>query len=108
MKRLDATQRGGFGGRVHDARVRAGLGQKEMAEKLGLSITGYQRWELGEVAQPNPKHLSKAAEILGVTPAYLLYGESGVSEMDEIKDALAGLRSDVRSLLTQLDDLRPE
>lgn len=47
------------------ARMTAGLTQQELADKVGVKILTYQRWEMGEFT-PKAKSLIKLGEILGI------------------------------------------
>jgi transcriptional regulator with XRE-family HTH domain len=85
---------------LYDLRTLGGLSQQELADGIGISLSGYQRWESGFVARPNVAHLAKAAEILETTVAYLLTGEASISA-----DALAGLRSDMQAMAARLEAL---
>lgn len=46
-------------------RVGAGLTQKQLAEKLGVSHISVSRWETGN-AIPSPKYIKKMADMFGV------------------------------------------
>ncbi len=47
-------------------RIKAGLTQKEIAQKLGLQQTAISAWEVGK-STPAPKNIKKLADILSVT-----------------------------------------
>ena len=66
-----ATQRPQFGERIAQARVAAGLTQKQLAEKLGTSQRVITYWER-EAAGLRADQLSKLARALGVTADFLL------------------------------------
>lgn len=59
------------GQRIRAARKRAGLTQKELGEKLGLSFQGVAQWENN---LRNPKHetIQRIAKALGVSVDYLI------------------------------------
>ena len=57
--------------RIRDLREDADLTQKELAEKLGMSQTGYSKYETGENDIPTAI-LIKLAEIYGVSIDYML------------------------------------
>ena len=63
-----------FSDRLRRARKTLGLGQKELAEKLGVSSGSVGNWEVGPTL-PQPDTLGKLAAALGKTPEFLLYGE---------------------------------
>lgn len=56
-------------------RKQNGFTQKQMAEQLGITISAYGNYELGQ-RQPTPEMLCKIADILGVSVDYLLGREN--------------------------------
>ena len=48
------------------ARIRAGLSQKDVAEKLGVSAGAVSQWEKG-ITSPTAKRLKPLSEILGTS-----------------------------------------
>lgn len=91
------------GERIKEARKKAGMTQKELAEKLGIPYQGVGQWENG-LRNPKIETLIKIANALGVTAAYL-DGSNSYEEMiiktssanhdfSEIRKALH-LRSDM-------------
>ena len=61
----------GEGERIQSARKRAGLTQKELAQRLGLATGTIQQYELNK-RQPRTEQLREIADALGVTLGYLL------------------------------------
>ncbi len=59
------------GERIKRARNSTGLSQKDIAEKLGITQQSYSNWESGR-ANPSPENLRKLADILEVSPSYIL------------------------------------
>ena len=57
--------------RIRDLREDADLTQKELADKLGMSQTGYSKYETGENDIPTAI-LIKLSEIYGVSIDYML------------------------------------
>jgi transcriptional regulator with XRE-family HTH domain len=55
------------------ARVSSGLTQTEMAERIGISVTAYQKIESGRTRILNTNY-SKCAEVLGVSLSELVNG----------------------------------
>ena len=55
------------------ARISSGLTQTEMAEKIGISVTAYQKIESGRTKILNT-NFSKCAEVLGVSLSELVNG----------------------------------
>ena len=64
-----------FGERLVAARVRVGLTQAEVGERLGLSQRAIASWERQENASPNPKQIVSMAEMFDVSVDELLCGE---------------------------------
>ncbi len=60
-----------FRKRLRGARMGAGLTQQRMADLLGISLNGYQKYEQGET-QPPLDTLVRLSRILNVTTDYLL------------------------------------
>ena len=57
--------------RIKALRLKANLTQKQIAEKLGISISYYSQWEVGK-RTPASKNLQKLADIYDVSTDYLL------------------------------------
>lgn len=55
-----------FAENFKNARIRAGLTQQQIADKLGLDRTAIAQYERG-VSTPNFKNLPQICEILGTT-----------------------------------------
>lgn len=51
---------------LKDRRLAAGLTQKRLADKIGVSLPTYQQWESGRF-WPTSVHLPQMASILGCT-----------------------------------------
>lgn len=63
-----------FGGRLKGAREAKGLSQPQMAEKLGMPVDTYQKYEQGK--RSFPKHqIADVIRITGHGPWYMLTGE---------------------------------
>lgn len=59
-------------------RMRSGLTQKQVAEKLFIVQNSYSKYELGQ-SSPNPDSLKKLAEILGCTVGQLVGEENAAA-----------------------------
>lgn len=57
--------------RIRDARRKARLTQKEVADALGIKKQSVSGWETGK-AEPSPDSLDQLTELLGVTRSWLL------------------------------------
>lgn len=60
-----------LGYRLRAARETVGLTQEEMAQRLGLTLAAYNRYEQAQRRMPVAE-LRRAAEILGRPPSYFL------------------------------------
>jgi transcriptional regulator with XRE-family HTH domain len=60
-----------FGARLHALREQAGLSQKQLADRLGMTQRAYAYWERNPVAL-RPDQLQKLAEALSVSLEQLL------------------------------------
>ena len=72
-----------IGRRVREARQRAALSQADLAERAGLQEVTISRIENERYGPPRPSTIRKLAEALGVTTAWLLYGEDVEAEGKE-------------------------
>lgn len=60
----------GIGARIKEARKLANLGQRELAEKLGVSSGAVGNWEAG-ISEPRGDTIQKLVEVLQVEPNFL-------------------------------------
>ena len=65
-----------LGSRLRSARDDRGIGRRPFASDLGVSASTVQNYEKDETS-PTADLLIKAADLLGVSPAWLLLGEGG-------------------------------
>lgn len=70
------------GQRIKEARKKVGLTQKELADRIGVSTTTIQQYELGK-RQPRFEQAAAIADALGVTYFYLVTGE--IHEKDPVE-----------------------
>lgn len=73
-----------IGRRIKNARIEQGLTQEELADKIDVSIAFMSRVERGN-SKINLKRLTQIAEILSVSPGYLLTGSNTASK-DYLRD----------------------
>ena len=85
-----------FGDRIRDGRKAAGLTQRQLAEKLGVSNTSISNWEKG-LSRPDADLIQKLCHILCLDPNYFYGAENMPAENsrhtvsdDDIKFALFG------------------
>ena len=69
------------GERIKEARLRAGLTQRQLAEKLGVPYQSIGQWERG-VNMPRKKTVDKLADALNVSSEYLW----GYGSIDDLED----------------------
>ena len=50
---------------IRSLRKGAGMTQKELADKLGVTITTVSRWEKGDYV-PSPRYIKQMADMFGV------------------------------------------
>lgn len=73
-----------IGRRIKNARLEQNLKQEELADKLDVSVAFMSRVERG-TSKINLKRLTEIAELLNVSPSYLLTGSNTVSK-DYLKE----------------------
>ena len=89
-----------FGDRVAGAREALGIGQPELARRLGIKVKTLRDWE-NDLAEPRANKLQMLAGILGVSLMWLLNGEgdgvdpprADAEANDQIRDLLLELRA---------------
>lgn len=80
--------------RLKQARLAKNLTQKKIAEYMEIDITAYSNWERG-INNPTVANLEKLAELLEVTPNYL---------MGQEEDAIPLKHQDIFDLYLKLSD----
>jgi len=84
------------GQRLRRFRKKAGLSQRELATRMGVTTGAISQWEL-DLVNVLGKHLVKVASILGVSPGDILSGEGNVPlhklDLPRVEAALAALES---------------
>ena len=85
-----------IGRRIREARLNKKIRQEELADKINVSVAYMSRVETGK-SQINLKRLTQIAEVLDVSPGYLLIGSNKTSK--------EYLKEDFRALL---DKCTPE
>jgi len=78
--RPSERKRTAFGERVFNARQATGLSQTEVAERLGITQSGYAAWERDVVAL-RPDQLTKLAVILRTSADHLLGQNTQISRI---------------------------
>ncbi|HWU44899.1 MAG TPA: helix-turn-helix transcriptional regulator [Bdellovibrio sp.] len=90
-----------FGERLKKLRLRAGLSQKEVAERASLSASTYRDWEYGKKIKGEP--YVELASALGVSISELFTDEKSVTskvhqELREIELLVESIRKTVAAL----------
>lgn len=91
-----------FGDRVAAGREALGLGQADLAKKLGVKLRTVQGWE-DDLSEPRANKLQMLSGVLNVSLMWLLNGEGeGLSEPSEEPE----LSVDISALLTEMRQLK--
>lgn len=102
-----------MGIRIAQLRRENGLTQQEIADYCDVDKRTYQFWQAGDT-DPKGPNLLKLAKILGVTPKYILRGETPeplslhASQLDRIEQAIADLATRLEELENQQQLARVE
>lgn len=64
-----------MGDRIRFLRERAGLTQEELGEKIGAQKSAIRKYEKDEVENNKRSSVKVLAQVFGVSPAYLMFGE---------------------------------
>lgn len=62
--------------------AQSGMMKQDFYDKTGISSASYSQWNTG-THTPSMKKLQRAADVLGVTLEYLLYGDENGNEQEE-------------------------
>lgn len=91
--------------RIRRARKRAGLSQGDVAQRSGLSLTGFGDIERGTASDPHVSTLENIADALGTTVSELLSEEAELAGTDRASETARSTGVDVASLnlLASLD-----
>ena len=91
-----------FGDRIAAARDAIGMGEKDLARRMGISTRTLQSWE-ADTAEPRANKLQMLAGLLNVSIKWLLTGEGeGIAPPEEPGAA----KRDIGELLAELRQLR--
>jgi len=94
-----------FGDRMTGAREAAGLGQAELARRLGVKVKTVRAWE-NDQSEPRANKLQMLAGLLGVSIMWLLSGTGEGLDGPEIQAPPPD--DDVTALLAELRHLKVE
>ena len=87
-----------FGARLRELRKQAGLGQRELADKVGINFTYLSKIESGVMPPPSEKVMLRLAEVLN-------------ADKDELMSLAGKIPSDIAQILKNgktLQRLRPD
>jgi len=91
-----------FGDRVAAGREALGLGQADLARKLGVKLKTVQHWE-DDLSEPRANKLQMLSGVLNVSLMWLLNGEGdGISEPSDESN----LNGDISGLLTEIRQIK--
>jgi transcriptional regulator with XRE-family HTH domain len=79
-------QRTDVGARIVRARREAGLTQRALAQRLGISTRSVQNYEAGTVIPY--RHLPRIESLTGKRPGWILTGDEGDADLRKTLDAL--------------------
>jgi transcriptional regulator with XRE-family HTH domain len=88
-----------FGKRIYEARLKSGLTQKHLAEKLKVTQPTYADWERRAVSI-KPKYLAQLSELLGVSLEYLVG-----SDLNKKAQSKGGPVGKVRRVFEEVNEL---
>lgn len=96
----DATT---FGDRIAGAREQAGMGQEDLAERLGVKLETIQAWE-EDLSEPKANKLPRMAGLLNVSLSWLLVGEGEGPDTPapELGQGAAELIAEVENIRVQI------
>ncbi len=93
-----------FGDRVTGAREAVGMGQPELAKRLGVKVKTVRAWE-NDQSEPRANKLGMLAGVLGVSMMWLLSGQGdGLDSPEETES----LDEDFEKLLLDIRQMRQE
>lgn len=95
-----------MGLRIKELRESKGFKQQWIADQVGVSLRMFQFWQAG-ASKPEGENLIKLSEILGVTPTFILRGETPELLSDR-KDQLTAIQEQLAAQQEQLLLLRAE
>lgn len=87
--------------RIKELRESHGYKQQFVADKVGVELRTYQFWQQGKHA-PEQDALEKLAKLFGVTPKYILRGDtpdlSSRDQLDRIEQRLERMQAVIEQL----------
>lgn len=96
-----------IGKRIKSARIEQKMTQEQLADRLNFSVAFMSRVERG-MASVNLKRLTQIAEILNVSPGYLLTGSNTYSKdylKEDFREILDRCTPEQQKLIYQISEL---
>lgn len=90
-----------LGQRIREARIANGFSQEDLGDALSLTRSSVSLWEKG-LSAPEQANLQTLADVLKVTPDYLLYGKG--KPPTKTKQPDTGYRRDMIGRMQRLID----
>src|SRR3954469_15518212 len=105
-----ALEQRAIGRRIAELREDRRLTQPVVADRVGVSLRAYQKWEAGTSA-PAWRNLEQLAEVFGVSADYLLgavqeHRQDAQDQLDRMEAELAAIRVELGTQGTQLTELQ--
>lgn len=94
-----------FSRNIYKLRESLNLNQDEVADRLGVNLRTYQKYEYGQ-AYPRPDKMSRLAEIFGVSSAELISGPKKAKTVGKLSRAEMALA--IQEKVLALSDDRME
>ncbi|HII3786334.1 TPA: XRE family transcriptional regulator [Pasteurella multocida] len=94
-----------IGNRIRLHREKLNLTRPELAKAIDVSLSALQGWETNE-REPQASMILTIAEVLGVSPAYLLTGENSTTTIPHAKPVQAVKSEDADEEFEWIDDCR--
>lgn len=82
-----------FGDRIKSARIKAGMSQEALADKIGISKQSISAWERGISKKIEGENLVKAAQVLGVSESWIQTGLDSAKHLKGFQNIEATLNS---------------
>lgn len=93
------------GKRIRRLRKQAGLTQEELAQKVGLQKSAIAKYENGKVTNIKKETIEQMAEVLGVGPSYLQWGDDAFKALTKERVELNKVYEHEIRILEDSDDL---
>lgn len=90
-----------MGDRLKELRSKRGYKQQYIADRIGVTLRTYQMYQAGSV-EPGQEKLEKLAELYGVTPEYILRGDTPqIPSVTDVNRRLKRIEDQLADILEQ-------